>query len=89
MAGSFNHLAGDEGGWSFIENMGDAHEAVHELLWLVFFFAVNAGSTSNLDDAKRTIVRALDQIYYPQMRREDDKDAAFIEVDRIMSDQRR
>ena len=29
MAGSYNHILG---GWSLIENMGDAHEAVEELV---------------------------------------------------------
>jgi hypothetical protein len=32
MAGSYSHL---KHGWSMIENMGDAHECVEELLWLV------------------------------------------------------
>lgn len=32
MAGSYNHLIG---GWSMIENMGDARECVEELFWLV------------------------------------------------------
>ena len=32
MAGSYDHALG---GWSMIENMGDAYEAVEELLWLV------------------------------------------------------
>ena len=32
MAGSYDHVMD---GWSLIENMGDAYEAVEELLWLV------------------------------------------------------
>ena len=32
MAGSYTHVMN---GWSMIENMGDAHECVEELLWLV------------------------------------------------------
>ena len=32
MAGSYDHVMS---GWSLIENMGDAYEAVEELLWLV------------------------------------------------------
>lgn len=36
MAGSYNHVDPDnEGGWSLIENMGDAAECVEELLFLV------------------------------------------------------
>jgi len=32
MAGSYHHVLH---GWALIENMGDAHEAVEELMWLV------------------------------------------------------
>ena len=32
MAGGYDHVMS---GWSLIENMGDAYEAVEELLWLV------------------------------------------------------
>ena len=32
MAGSYRHVLS---GWSMIENMGDAHETVEELMWLV------------------------------------------------------
>lgn len=37
MAGSYSHIK--NGGWSFIENMGDAYECVEELFFLVRFFA--------------------------------------------------
>lgn len=59
MAGSYEHLVGSDGGWSLIENMGDAHECVEELLWLVEYAIGRA-------DAKR----ALSEIYYPQSRGE-------------------
>lgn len=38
MSGSYEHLLPSkegEGGWSMIENMGDAYECVEELFWLV------------------------------------------------------
>lgn len=40
MAGSYDHVNPDENGaWSLIENMGDAHECVEQLLFLVRYFA--------------------------------------------------
>ena len=68
MAGSYGHLLGD-GGWSLIENMGDAYECVEELWWLVER-AIGEQQAKEL----------LDREYYPMCRREMEKDAALLKV---------
>ena len=35
MAGSYDHVMRGQGGWSLIENMGDAYECVEELLFII------------------------------------------------------
>lgn len=50
MAGSYNHV---KRGWSMIENMGDAEEAVEEM-----FFIINAYlDESEIKDAVRQLAR--------------------------------
>ena len=86
MAGSYHHIAGvpgdamdkfndreQPGGWSLIENMGDAHEAVEELLWLV-------RRTMNHDQA----MALLENEYYPMCRREKPIDDALVVVRGMM-----
>ena len=70
MAGSYNMARKM---WSLIENMGDANEAVEELLWLV-------QSQIGTKEAKRL----LDLEYYPMVRGEKPKDAALLEVQKAM-----
>jgi hypothetical protein len=62
MAGSLEHVYG---GWSLIENMGDAHEAVEEMLWLILTYI---GKDMALDLLKE---------YYKQCRDEKKKDFNF------------
>ena len=50
MAGSYSHI--HNGGWSLIENLGDAYEAVEELYYLV---------RAHLDDAE--IAQALEAFH--------------------------
>jgi len=73
MAGSYSHLAGIEGGIDLIENMGDAKEAIEQLLWLVF--RLDGGNEAE---------RLLDSEYYPMLRGELTPDAPFIRARRIM-----
>jgi hypothetical protein len=70
MAGSYEHLTH---GWSMIENMGDAYEAVEQLLWLV---------ESQIGTERAT--RLLNDGFYPMKRGERPQDAAFVEVARRM-----
>ncbi len=70
MAGSYNMA---RKAWSLIENMGDANEAVEELLWLV-------QSQIGTKEAKRL----LDKEYYPMLRGEKPKDAALLAVNKAM-----
>lgn len=70
MAGSYNHVTH---GWSLIENMGDAAEAVEELMWLV-------ESRVGRKEARR----ALHAKFYPMKRNEKPKDAALRKVEQIM-----
>jgi hypothetical protein len=73
MAGSLGHLSGVDGGWSLIENMGDACECVEQLLWLVLRAVGQAEAE-----------RLLDSEFYPMKRREQAPDAALIETERRM-----
>lgn len=73
MAGSYNHLLSD-GGWSMIENMGDAHECVEELWWLV-------ERVIGEQEAKRL----LQDEFYPMERGERQRDKAMDIVKRGMS----
>jgi hypothetical protein len=70
MAGSYSMVSKK---WSLIENMGDAYEAVEELLWLV-------QSQIGTEEAKRLLAEE----YYPMARGEKPKDAALIEVQNVM-----
>lgn len=70
MAGSYNHL---KSGWSLIENLGDAYEAVEELLWLI---------ESEIGEKKAK--RLLDEQYYPMCRGEKPKNGAYKRVQEMM-----
>jgi hypothetical protein len=73
MAGSLQHVLD---GWSLIENMGDAQEAVHELMYLVL---------SEIGEEKA--LNILDEKYYPICRGNIDKDDVFTRVDNLMDEQ--
>lgn len=70
MAGSYEMILE---AWSLVENMGDAYEAVEELLWLV-------QSQIGTSEAKRL----LNEQYYPMIRGELEKDSALLEVENAM-----
>ena len=70
MAGSYEHILH---GWTLIENMGDAYEAVEELMWLV-------QSQIGTKKAKKL----LKSKFYPMSRGEMPKDKAFEKVDGLM-----
>jgi hypothetical protein len=70
MAGSYQHILG---GWSLIDNMHDANEAVEELLWLV---------QSQIGEEKAS--QLLDERYYPMLRGELEKDEHLISVQKLM-----
>jgi len=72
MAGSYNHIRGKDGGWSLIENMGDAHEAVEELLWLI-------ESVMTPREAKRRL-----KTFHKMHHREMKPDKAFITIRKRM-----
>lgn len=74
MAGSYQHIMGAEGGWSLIEHMGDAHEAVEEMLWVI-------ERAIGRDAAQRL----LDTEYYPMIRGDVTKSVALLEVQRRMN----
>lgn len=57
MAGSYGHVT--NGGWSLIENMGDAYQCVEELLWLV-----------QREIGTHKAEQLLHDEFYPMMRRE-------------------
>jgi hypothetical protein len=62
MAGSYQHLLPDDedsAGWSMVENMGDAHECVEELFWLI---------ESGL--GRKKAKRLLEREFYPMLRGE-------------------
>jgi hypothetical protein len=69
MAGSYRHLLH---GFSMIENLHDAGEALHQMLWLV----------------ERSIGRAnaeklLEEEYYPMIRGERQEDPHFLFAERM------
>ena len=68
MAGSYEMV---REAWSLVENMGDACEAVEELLWLV---QSQIGTTE--------AERLLNEQYYPMIRGELEKDSALLEVEK-------
>ncbi len=74
MAGSYQHVLH---GWSLIENMGDAQEAVEELIWLV---------QSQIGTNKAKYL--LKSRFYPMQRGEIKKDKSFKKVIRLMHDTR-
>ena len=71
MAGSFNHVLS---GWSLIENMGDAHEAVEELMWLVLH-----------EIGEDKALRLLDANFYPMARGELEEDSTMLRVNKLMN----
>lgn len=71
MAGSYNHLLS---GFSTIENLGDAHEAMEELLWLV-----------QTDIGTERANKLLASGFYPMNRGEKEKNEAMLFVDSLMS----
>lgn len=71
MAGSYRHLLH---GWALIENMGDAHEAVKELMWLV---------QSQIGTKKAKML--IESQFYPMSRGEILGDKAFRKVTRLMN----
>ena len=70
MAGSYNHI---KNGWSLIENMGDAHEAVEELMWLI---------ESEIGEKKARWL--LNEYFYPIAREERQDDEHIIHVRELM-----
>lgn len=73
MAGSYNHVMGENGRWTLVENMGDAYETVEEMAWLI------ARAVKH-----KKAVHLLESEYYPMKRGELPKDAALIEIERRM-----
>ncbi len=71
MAGSYEHILG---GWSMIENMGDAYEAVEELMYLV-------QSEIGEQNAKKILKDRL----YPMLNGEKERDDILIFIDSLMS----
>ena len=71
MAGSYDHIMD---GWSLIENMGDAYEAVEELMWLV-------QSQIGTEKARELLAKE----FYPMKRKAKSKDAALRFVEEQMS----
>ena len=57
MAGSFNHILGDDGKFTFdtIENMGDACECAEECFWLINH--LSGGSIAKVRDAEKQMYR--------------------------------
>lgn len=70
MAGSYDHILH---GWSLIENMGDAAEAVEELMWLV-------QSQIGTKNAKKLLISK----FYPMYRGEMKPDTAMKQVEKLM-----
>lgn len=68
MAGSYHHLL-DDGGWSMIENMGDACECIEELFWLV-----------ERGLGRDRALALLEQEFYPMERGDIETDAYFNKV---------
>jgi hypothetical protein len=63
MAGSLNHIVGDDGRFSMdtIENMGDAHEALEECF--DFIHALSGGNMGIIN-------HIADQLNYPRIKRD-------------------
>lgn len=70
MAGSYEHILN---GWSLIENMGDAGEAVEELMWLV-----------QTEIGEKRAHHLLNEKYYPMCRGEAKPDKALKKVMKLM-----
>lgn len=70
MAGSYSHI---RGGWSLIENMGDAYEAVEQLLWLV-----------ESQIGHKRAIKLLNSKWYPMVRGEREPDAAYKNTQKMM-----
>ncbi len=71
MAGSYDHVMD---GWSLIENMGDAYEAVEELLWLV-----------QEEIGTKKACKLLNSKFYPMARGELKKDKTMLDVEERMN----
>ena len=71
MAGSYHHILE---GWSLIENMGDACEAVKELMWLV-----------EEEIGEKRAKKILHKKFYPMCRGEIKKDMAFLKIEERLS----
>jgi hypothetical protein len=86
MAGSYGHVNFVAGSWSLIENMGDAHECVEELLWLVGeLYGCIRGRSTDWADLDGGLQLLLDRRYYPMCRGEKPPDAVLQRVQQIMS----
>ena len=72
MAGSYSHV---KSGFSLIENLGDASEAMHEMLWLI-------ERCIGHKEAKRL----LHEEYYPMARGEKPKDEAYTIADKCQNE---
>lgn len=72
MAGSYNAAYK---GFSLIENLGDAQEAIHEMLWLI-----------ESQIGHEIAMKLLEDYYYPMCRGEMQKDDAFIVADEAQDD---
>jgi hypothetical protein len=70
MAGSYEHILH---GWSLIENMGDAYEAVEELMWLV---------QSQIGETKAK--QLLAKKFYPMYNNKHPKDSFMLEIENLM-----
>lgn len=70
MAGSLGHILG---GWSLVENMGDAYETCEELLWLVL-------NEIGEEKAKKLIMEK----YYPMSNGKIEKNDSFLKVKELM-----
>lgn len=70
MAGSYEHVLH---GWSMIGNMGDAAEAVEELMWLI-----------DSQIGEKRAIELLETRFYPMVRREVPKDDSFKKVMELM-----
>ncbi len=86
MAGSYEHLKSlgpelDGGGWSLIENMGDAHECVEELFYLVRCFGDNRDIQEALEVFYKYERGELDPLSEPSL----DFSVAYLEAKDVMS----
>jgi hypothetical protein len=69
MAGSYSHVTH---GFGLIENLGDASEALHEMLWLI-----------ERGIGRKEAKRLLASEYYPMARGEQPKDEHFKLADEL------